>query len=98
MPRRVFLVRGWIPAWIRREAALRAGDHVTDGSRLLRVVSPLTPREPDGLLELEDRRTLERLLYTGREAWHLWLRRVSDELPDERWLLHAGATRDRVPA
>lgn len=96
MRRRLFLVLRFVPASVRRECSFRAGDYVTDGKRLLVVRSPLTPRSPDGVIELEDRSTLERLLYTGREAWQLWLRKVADELPDESWLLSAGRELERL--
>jgi hypothetical protein len=59
-----------------QRASLRAGSYLTDGERLFRVVSRLSPPDGRGLAELEDCLTLEIWPYSADELWAMRLRAV----------------------
>jgi hypothetical protein len=73
---RVLRIAGAMFVSLRHEASWIEGTYLTDGRRLLQVVSPLSPPAGGGLAELEDCATGERLVFTARELWALWLRPV----------------------
>jgi hypothetical protein len=72
----LFVLSSGVPASLRRERSWRPGSYLTDGRRLFRVVSPLTPPTRRGIATLEDCRTLDLGVYTAEELWHRALKPV----------------------
>jgi len=72
----LFTLSSGVPASLRRERAWKAGAYLTDGSRLYRVVSPLSRPWRRGIAVLEDCRSLAIGAYTAEDLWHTALRSV----------------------
>ena len=72
----LFRLSSGVPASLSRERSWEAGDYVTDGLALFRVVSPLSRPWRHGIAVLENCRTLAIGAYTAEELWHMALETV----------------------
>jgi len=79
----LFRLSSGVPASLRRERSWKRGTYLTDGERLYRVVSQLTPPTRWGLAELEDCESLTVSCYRAEELWRKWLRPVAPPRSDE---------------